>query len=557
VSLKKQASRPADPEKRRQFLVLLLSRVALISALFGSTIFFNMRSSLSFLSASQVMLYGIVAVVYLGTAASLLWLKFGRLNIRLHVQGQIVFDVLVAALLVYLTGGVESPFCFFLALPVIVTTVFSSRRGTFLTAGLSCLFLGAVFILENRGILPVMPEGRVGPPPATGRIVYLLMLNYTAYFAIAWLSGTLGEQLKRTGRKLEKTEIDLERIEALNRDIVQSLLSGLMVVDPRGKVSLLNPVAGRILGVDPERVTQQAASEIFPPLADALVSLAKDGGLRSEVELFRGKDGARIPVGVTLSVLRNKNGEDAGTLVHMQDLTERRQLEASVRRAEKLAALGKMAASMAHEIRNPLASMSGAVQVLSKTPSFADADRRLADIILRETRRLDVLLTDFLAYARPREPRLQQCDLRKLVEETVSVYLESNGGDPKSPRLTTELAELSARVDADQIRQLLWNLLKNAVEAAPGQVMVRLRPAAGDDGERRAVIEVTDDGPEIAADIRDRIFEPFFTTKEEGSGLGLATVNRIVGAHGGGVSLDSPAGRGNRFVVSLPGVIDE
>jgi len=529
----------------------------LISALLGSTIFFNLRGSLSFLSVSQVMLYGIVAVVYLGTAASLVWLKFGHFNIGLHVQGQIVFDVVVAALLVYLTGGVESPFCFFLALPVIVTTVFSSRRGTFLTASLSCLFLGAVFILENRGILPAMPEGRVGPPPATGRIVYLLALNYTAYFAIAWLSGTLGEQLKRTGRKLEKTEIDLERIEALNRDIVQSLLSGLMVVDPGGKVSLLNPVAGRILGVDPEWAAEQAASKIFPPLADALVSLAKDGGLRSEVKLFRGKDGARVPVGVTLSVLRNKNGEDAGTLVHMQDLTERRQLEASVRKAEKLAALGKMAASMAHEIRNPLASMSGAVQVLSKTPGFADADQRLADIILRETRRLDVLLTDFLAYARPREPRLQQCDLKKLVEETVSVYAESNACEPKSPRLTTELADLSARVDADQIRQVLWNLLKNAVEAAPGQVQVRLRAAAGQDGDRRAVIEVTDDGPEIAAEIRDRIFEPFFTTKEEGSGLGLATVNRIVGAHGGGVSLDSPAEGGNRFTISLPGVIDE
>lgn len=557
MSLRKRESRPANQEKRRQFLILLFSRVALISALLGSTIFFNLRGNLSFLSASQLMLYGIVAAVYLGTAASLVWLKFGRLNIGLHIQGQIIFDVLVAAMLVYLTGGVESPFSFFLALPVIVTTVFSSRRGTFLTAGLSCLVLGAVFILENRGILPSMPEGRVAPAPATGRVVYLLVLNYTAFFAIAWLSGTLGEQLKRTGRKLEKTEIDLARVEALNRDIVQSLLSGLMVVDPRGKVSRLNPVAGRILGVDPERVTEQTASEIFPPLADALVSLAKDGGLRSEVELFREKDGARVPVGVTLSVLRNKNGEDAGTLVHMQDLTERRQLEASVRRAERLAALGKMAASMAHEIRNPLASMSGAVQMLSKTPSFADADRRLAEIILRETRRLDVLLTDFLAYARPREPRLQQCDLRKLVEETVSVYAESNVGKQKSPRLTTELAELSARVDADQIRQVLWNLLKNAVEAAPGQVQVRLRSAAGDDGERRAVIEVMDDGPEIAKDIRDRIFDPFFTTKEDGSGLGLATVNRIVGAHGGGVSLDTPAGGGNRFVVSLPGVIDE
>jgi len=438
VTSKTQERRPADPEERRRFLVLLFSRAALISALLGSTIFFNLRSSLLFFSASQVMLYGIVAVVYLGTGASLLWLKFGRLNIGLHVQGQIVFDVLVAAFLVYLTGGVESPFCFFLALPVIVTTVFSSRRGTFLTASLSCLFLGAVFILENRGILPVMPEGRAAPPPATGRIVYLLALNYTAYFAIAWLSGTLGEKLRRTGRRLEETEIDLER------------------------------------------------------------------------------------------------------------------LEVSVRRAEKMAALGKMAAGMAHEIRNPLASISGAVQVLKKAPGFADADRRLADIILRETRRLDALLTNFLAYARPRELRPKRCDLGELVEETVSVYTGSLDGG--RPRVGTEIEKLSARVDADQIRQVLWNLLKNAVEAAPARVWVRLRTVEDAAGVRRAVIEVADDGPAIAADIRERIFEPFFTTKEEGSGLGLATVSRIVEAHGGSISLDSPAGGGNRFSVLLPGM---
>ena len=542
---------------RRRFYVLLYSRVAVITALLGSTIFFNLRSDESLLATSQLVLYSLVAVVYLGTTGTLAWLRFWRLNLNLHVQAQIVFDVLLATCLVYLTGGVESPFTFFYALPIIITAVFFHRRGTFLTAGLSCLMLAAVFILENQGIIPLGLDGRLGSPPSGGRVVYLLALNFTVFFVIAWLSGTLGEQLRRTGKKLEETESDLLDLTALNRDIVQSLLSGLLVIDKEDRVSLMNPVAGEILGIDVDEARGKLATRVFPELSSALTQVSGDRSLRSELEHSIGDKEIVVPVGVTLSILRNAEGEDAGTLVHMQDLTERRRMEVSMKKAEKMAALGQFAAGMAHEIRNPLASVSGAAQILKGNEDIEDESRRLLGIIQRETKRLDSLLSDFLAYARPRDPRLKACKLGELCRDTLSVFARSRNHD--NLEIESDIAIVRARVDPDQIRQVLWNLLANAGEALDrgGKVKIELAEPEGDAGHDTVVLRVIDDGPTIDPALRPRIFDPFFTTKKGGSGLGLAMVSRIIEAHGGSVTLECPPEGGNRFLVYIPGVVDE
>jgi len=557
VDPKEQNSQTDSSEQRRRFVLLLYSRAVIITALLGSTIFFNSRSNLPHFSTSQILLYCIVAVVYLGSGATLLWLKYGRFNLNIHIQAQIVFDCLVAGLLVYLTGGVESPFCFFFALPVIITSIFFPRRGSFLTAGLSCLLLGAIFILENQGILPVSLDGRLQTPPPTGQVLYLLVLNYTVFFAIAWLSGTLSDQLKKTGRQLERTEIDLERLEVLHRDIVQSLGSGLLVVDHDYKVSLLNPVAEEILGVAKFESIGLPAHEVFPALEELFSGQHRQGFQRTEVQHQHRADQKIIPVGLTMSVLKNPDDAIAGTLVHMQDLTERKQMEASVKQAEKMAALGEMAAGMAHEIRNPLASVSGAVQVLKESREIGAEDRRLMGIILRETRRLDQLLSDFLAFARPKDPQPRICSLKDLVSDTISVFVRGSKTD--LPEVVTELEDVHAMVDPDLIRQVFWNLLTNAADALPpkGKISVRLKVDRTKQESSVAVLEVEDSGPAIDSQLHDRIFDPFFTTKENGNGLGLATVSRIIEAHSGTIKLECSSQAGNIFIVRLPGVIDE
>ena len=540
-------------EQRRRFILILYARAAVVTALFGSTLFFSLSGEEAEVSATRILLFSVVLLVYILTAGYLIWLRRPRERLGLHVQSQIVLDVLVATALVYVTGSVESPFTFFYALPVINTAVFYPRRGTFLTAGLSCLCLSALFILESQGILPVSLEGRVGEPPSGGRVAYLLALNYVVFFAIAWLSGYLAEQLRQAGRELKRTESDLEKLEVLNRDIVISMRSGLMAVDLQGAVSLLNPVAEQILGRPSHQALGRPASEVFPAVAGLLGKMAKgdpDVLQRQEVSHQRGGDRLAIPVGLTLSPLKNPGGQNAGILVHMQDLSEQKQMEALVKRSERMAALGVMAAGIAHEVRNPLASISGAVQMLSVEEDLDGEDRRLMEIVKRETERLNLLISDFLHYARPREPQPRKCSLKDLVEETVSVFQRST--DEGATQVNCDLDEVEAAVDPDQIRQVLWNLLANAARAVDrtGQVQIHLKAQEGG----AAVIEVADDGPGVPEELHSKIFEPFFTTREDGSGLGLATVGRIIEAHRGSIELVCPAGGGSRFIVRLPGV---
>ncbi len=225
-----------------------------------------------------------------------------------------------------------------------------------------------------------------------------------------------------------------------------------------------------------------------------------------------------------------------------------------MKKAERMAALGGMAAVIAHEIRNPLASISGSVQMLGSAPGASEGDLRLMDIILRETGRLDSLLTDLLNFARPKEPKIVSTDLKQLVAETVEVFFRRDGGG--RPEVTCDLQPVRASVDPDQIRQVLFNLLSNADQAVDGQGRVFINLRIEDDRQAgpRALVEVGDDGPGIPAGERERIFEPFYTTKGQGTGLGLATVGRIVEAHGGTIELRCPEEGGSWFAIRVPGV---
>ncbi len=548
-----------DTGKRRRLLILLASRSVVMTTLLGSTIFFKLKAGVPGTSLTQIILYTTVVAVYLITGGYYLFLRSAsdRIRIFLHVQVNISFDVMIATTLVYLTGGVESPFTFLYALPIIHAAVYYPYIGTFLTAGLSCLFLGALLILEQQEIIPVNLESHTNNPPSGVRVIYLLALNYTVFAAIAWLASYLGEQLRRTGDKLRSTESDLEKVTALNRDIIISLRSGLMALDPKRCISLLNPVGEEILGVSAATAMRQPVEEIFPALLSLLDQDWSEDYNRMEVNHIRPTDGATVPIGLTLSNLKSPDNHQAGILVHLQDLTHRKEMEASVKRAERMAVLGTMAAAMAHEIRNPLASISGSVQMMKRNESTDRQARQLMDIVIRETKRLDNLLADFLLYTRPKAPRPIVCNFKELVEETVSVFLQQSDHD--SVEITCKLDQIKADLDADQLRQVLWNLLSNAANAIGyhGNITVSTSCLQASNSTQWIVLEISDEGPGVPPELRDRVFDPFFTTKENGTGLGLATVSRIVTDHGGSIQLDCPKEGGSRFIIFLPGVCHE
>jgi two-component system, NtrC family, sensor histidine kinase PilS len=561
----KENAQPAHDEKRRVRFVLV-SRAIVVPFLAGVTVFFNLRAGRPVFSASGIFLYAVVAGSLLFSLGCYVWLRQAEKALGLHIQIQVIFDVLVATSLVYVTGGVESPLTFFYALPMITSAIFFSRRGTYLTAGLSCLFLGALMILESRGILPADLDHRVKDLPTAARVAYLLAFNYAVFLFVATLAGYLGGLLRKTRRELKVTEDHLDNVSALNRDIVLSLRSGLVAMDERGRISLVNPVAEEILGCEAKKVLLGSGFDLLPVLTawkDFIVGVqSQTASHQFEVRYVRPTDGHVIPLDVTLSWLSNRDGTKAGTLVHIQDLSRMKEMEALMKKSERLAALGELAAGIAHEIRNPLASISGSVQVLKDLPNLAEPDRRLLEIVLRETNRLDALVADFLMYAKPREPNLTETLLNVIVEETVGVFL--SGCASGRTDIQMELEETHAKVDPDQIRQVLWNLLANAVDAIrdSGTIGVRLRSENAAGQNRSVVLEVEDNGPGVLEELRNKIFDPFFTTKEGGSGLGLAIVSRIVEAHRGTIEVRNMAAGessflpegGCRFSVRLPGV---
>jgi two-component system sensor histidine kinase PilS (NtrC family) len=359
----------------------------------------------------------------------------------------------------------------------------------------------------------------------------------------AVLASYLADALRRAGEQLAQREGDLAAITALHESIVQSVTSGLVTLDLHGRVTFLNHAGEQMLGLSAREL--KAAADV-----GWLSSFGKDTA-RGETD-YVVPDGQRLRLGYSSFRLLGREGEAVGTAVIFQDLTQLRAMEERVARSERLADLGRLAAGLAHELRNPLASMMGAQELLAQAPGLDDENRRLMEIALRESSRLEQLVTRFLEFARPAPPRRTPCDLGALTEET----LEAFRNDPAAARIDLErnLARARTEADPDQIRQVLWNLLLNAAQAAgdpdhgrPGHVRV----ACGEDGEG-AFLVVDDDGPGIPPEHRERIFLPFFTTKPLGTGLGLANVHQLVDAHGGTISLEtSPAG-GARFWVWFP-----
>jgi len=513
------AAEPDDGALRRQ-IWLTLFRLVLVTVLLGGTAFWQWSAGLARGESAVVgPLYTVVLVTYAASLALAVAFRLGWPPL-LTGLAQVVLDVGLAAGVVALTGYADSVFVFLFVIAIVNASLVLFRRGAILAAVLSVL----VYVPLALFLAPSPP-----PPPT-------MFVHGGALLATAALAAYLSEQLRRTGERLAAREVDLAEITALHEAIVQSVQSGLVTLDREGRVTFLNRAGEHLTGYRREEVLGRAPAWL-PPLTG--------GGERAEMDLENGR-GERLRLGYAAFPLRTEAGAELGRAVIFQDLTQMRAMEERVQRSERLADLGRVAAGLAHELRNPLASMSGSLELL-RDGAVRPEERRLMEIVLREATRLDQLVARFLEYSRPAPPRRAAVDLLRVAQETLEVFSH----DPASARtrVVTELAAVRASCDPDQIRQVLWNLLVNACQASPtAAVTVRCGPVPGGG----AFLEVEDDGPGIAADDLSQIFTPFFTTKPSGTGLGLATVQRLVDAHGGSVSVRSEPGRGACFTVRLP-----
>jgi two-component system sensor histidine kinase PilS (NtrC family) len=475
---------------------------------------------------------------------------------------QVAVDFLLETVLVARTGGIESPFAVLYVVSVTVASIVPRRRVGLLTANLCIIFFGILTNAQLYGLAEVwkwLPPARLSAAETMQAFgVYSL-----AFLAVGFLSGALADQLQRADESLREKEQGLTRLQAFHENIVHSISSGVFTTDENGCVTSFNPAAQEAIGYSLEQVQGRPWREVFnwhPSQQDDERILDATANMRFEVECKRA-DGNRLILGMTLAPLQEQ-GKETGWVGVFKDLTQIRDLEEEMRRKEWLASLGEMSAGMAHEIRNPLGALAGAMQMLRKDLHADETSQRLMEIAVREATRLDTIITEFLQYARPPALNLAEFDLNKVLAETLDLVQHEARKRTKIKIVTAPAAGvLPGQVDQDQMKQVFWNLATNAFDAMPkgGQLTITTGCRRIDIGGRKAdVVEIAfqDTGEGIPKKNLDKIFLPFFTTKKHGSGLGLAAVHRIVDLHGGWIKVDSEEGRGSRFVVCLPRSVD-
>ena len=520
----------------------LVIRLVVVCLFLGGTIVYHLQQEQWDGSPIARYLGYLTLVTILQSSASLYVLP--RLQRYRHfINAQLCWDLLFIILVNYMTGGVVSLYSFFFVLVIIASSVFFPRPQVLVVASASSILYGSLLDLQYYGYLP---EFRGQPLPVSldhYDVFYAVFLHVGAFFLTALLSGALAERLKRSEEARARREIDYGELERLNQAILSNINSGLMVVNAAGRIRSFNNAASKITGYRLQEVYNRPVEAIFPEF-DGVDPKSLDGVNRGEM-FYRKNEDEILTLGYSATRVVDRHSERLGLLITFQDLTEIKTLEGELKRAHRLAAVGRLASGLAHEIRNPLASISGSVQLLLEDEKVRDEDRHLMEIVIKEADHLSALLSDFLNFARPAPLQLESVDLVAMLDEMIAL-LSASG---QFNNVTVDKAyhgPVTMTADPQKMYQVLWNLLINAGEAVQpaGEIRVEI---IEDKGE----IIIEDSGPGIAEEDRDKLFEPFFTTKGKGTGLGLANVYANIEAHGGHIFAEQSKLGGARFTISL------
>ena len=531
----------ADELAPRLALVALI-RVAVVTAALALLFAFNWLNPPNRLVDVQTWQYVLIGAVY---GLSLVYgalLRVRRLLVPL-VYAQAVLDALVVSVLVLMTGGVESIFAFAYVFAVLGASLTLYRRGGLISAAGSMLMYGTIVVLQVNRTVGVLPRIE------TGQALFSYFVHSLGVALVAVLASTLAERARVTRRRLAEKESDLEQLQELHAAILRSLPAGLLTVDGVGVVRYANEAAKGILRAEDEQILEAPLRALIPSMHGAWSRVNAEGPSERRErfeEAHVRPDGTSIRVGFSFAPLAVMQGGLPSSIVVFQDVTDIVRLKEAVERAERLATVGKFAAGLAHEVRNPLASMCASIDVLQSTLQIPEPMRRLMSNVVKEADRLNGLITDFLAFSRPRKLELEDLDLGDLVQGVLSMF--ENDELMRRCKIERRLAlGVRASLDEDLVRQVVWNLVKNAGEAmAPEGGSLYIETAMRD---LQPVLVVRDTGPGIEEARLKRVFDPFYTTKEGGSGLGLAITHSIIEAHGAKMSIESTPGEGTTVTV--------
>jgi two-component system sensor histidine kinase PilS (NtrC family) len=464
---------------------------------------------------------------------------------------QFGLDAVLITVIVTASGGPRSVFIPLYVLLVVASCFVLSGRGGLIVAGL-CSLLYVLPVL-GRTVVPMLKVG--APSENTALELLTVFMNAGVLLAVAVVSGALAERYHELQQHMEDQRKHLSDLQAFRDLIFESVGSGLVAVDPDGRVTAFNRAAESITGVRAGDALDQPWDAIFGAGVDLAevrraVAEGSEPAPRYEFRLRR-RDGQEVPVGISFWSLRSGAGDVAGLIGVCQDLSSIKQMEQRMRQADRLAAVGRLSANMAHEIRNPLASISGAVEALARDLPPDHTRGQLVEIVLRESARLNQIVGDFLDYARPAPMAPIEINVAEIFDEVL--LLIEHRALPSNLKVSREYGEtLPTRADPQRLRQAVWNLCLNAVQAMPDGGELRVGAHSIREHGGRLQISIADTGQGIAETDLPHIFEPFFSTKPEGSGIGLALVYRVVEEHGGSIEVRSRTGEGTTFVLTLP-----
>jgi two-component system sensor histidine kinase PilS (NtrC family) len=541
-------------EKKRLAWFILI-RVAVVSLFLISTVILNARGPETAGVFELTGLYRLIIATYLFSIASLIVLKLSKRLQQALTYAQVIWDLILVTLLLLLTGGINSPYSFLYMLSIINASILLARREAIYTASLCGILYGAILDFQYYGRLKVFGLSQLQAQQYdTSYILYTIFVNILAFYLTAFLTGYLAERVRKSESALEEKVIDYEELERLNSSIVSNIDSGLLSINNGGNIRVFNRYSAELTGISQEEAYDRPLAEVidgFKPFADKMHTFC-EGDIN-----YDSPKGEKMIFGFKSAPFPDKEGNPAGVIIHFKDLTQMKKMKEQLEKADRLAAIGELSARIAHEIKNPLASISGSVQLISLDDRIAGADKKLLEIIVRETERLNNLINDFLAYARPSQPMKIPVQLRHLIMDMTAIL----AADPRFNNVIIQnncQERLTLSVDRDQIRQVFWNLLLNAAEAMHAGGTIKIDAMVGKDGEEvvsqedKAKIVIADNGSGMTMNNVKRVFEPFFTTKSGGTGLGLATVYRIIESHGGTIFVESAVGLGTTFTMFLP-----
>jgi two-component system sensor histidine kinase PilS (NtrC family) len=545
------------PHFRRRLLWLIGGRVAAVTVLLGSAILTQIKSP----GALPIdPFFFLIGLTYALTVVYCMLLRQTEQR-RWIVDVQLAADAVLISALIHLTGGVASLFSTLYILPIIAAAAVLSLRGAVMVGVLSSVLYAGLVSAQYLGTpaLPVVSGAEVLQPPRVA--LYTVGLNVFGFVAVAALSGYLSEGLRRAGQELEQASNQIADLQAFSDYAINSLGSGLTTTELNGTVLTLNRAGEAIVGVKATAAMGRLVQEMLqlPEPCRALFGPLESRPPLPRVEyVYTRPDGRQIELGISMAILLTPRGE-SGFVITFQDVTEARRQEREARVQQRLAAVGEMAAGIAHEIRNPLASMSGSLQILRQELPLTDEQAQLMDIVLRESERLNETIRSFLAYARPQRNAAARLDVRQVVTDT-SRLLENSPErhERHSIRVQVPGDPVWCVADESQIRQVVWNLATNGLRAMPdgGELELRVEAsAAGPDAPGHATIAVHDEGMGIPSDELESILQPFRGGFSKGTGLGLSIVHRIVTDYGGELQVTSQQGAGTTVTVKLPAAV--